>query len=92
MLGTTQFVNAAIQLQGLARVVLVRLCGPATHALPPFCDMPPRLRAAIGGCYFLAEGEPARAAVPGAGCGRWVTAAPLHLSGPACMTSQEDSP
>lgn len=56
MLGTTQFVNACIQLKGLAHVAVVRLCGPATHSLPPFCDMPPRLRQAVGGCYFLASG------------------------------------
>ncbi|KAL4447891.1 hypothetical protein ABPG75_005110 [Micractinium tetrahymenae] len=56
MLGTTQFVNAAVQLRGLARVAVVRLCGPATHALPPCCDMPPSLRAAVGGCTFLAAG------------------------------------
>lgn len=35
----------------------VRLCGPATHALPPCCDMPPALRAVVGGCTFLAAGE-----------------------------------
>jgi N-methylhydantoinase A/oxoprolinase/acetone carboxylase beta subunit len=56
MLGTTQFVNAAVQLDGLAKVAVVRLCGPSTHALPCFCDMPPGLRQAVGGCYFLAAG------------------------------------
>jgi hypothetical protein len=61
MLGTTQFVNAATQLQGLERVAVVRLCGPATRALPPFCDMPPALRTAVGGCYILAAGEAQRA-------------------------------
>lgn len=38
------------------QVAVVRLCGPATHALPPFCSLPPALRAAVGGCYFLASG------------------------------------
>ena len=48
--------NACIQLRGLARVAVVRLAGPATRALPPFCDMPPALRQAVGGAFFLAEG------------------------------------
>ncbi|PRW56447.1 hydantoinase subunit beta [Chlorella sorokiniana] len=56
MLGTTQFVNACVQLRGLSPVAVVRLCGPATHSLPPFCDMPPALRQAVGGAYFLADG------------------------------------
>ena len=58
MLGTTQFVNACIQHKGLARVAVVRLCGPATRSLPPLCDMPPALRQAVGGCYFFAAGGP----------------------------------
>ena len=60
MLGTTQFVNACIQHTGLARVAVVRLCGPATRLLPPFCDLPPTLRQAVGGCYFFAAGEAVR--------------------------------
>ena len=51
-----RFVNACVQLRGLSRVAVVRLCGPATHLLPPFCDMPPALRQAVGGAYFLADG------------------------------------
>lgn len=56
MLGTTQFVNAVVQLRGLSRVAVVRLCGPATRALPPCCALPPALRAAVGGATFLASG------------------------------------
>ncbi len=37
-------------------MAVVRLCGPATHSLPPFCDMPPALRQAVGGAWFLADG------------------------------------
>jgi len=28
---------------------LLRLCGPATRSLPPFCDLPPALRATVAG-------------------------------------------
>lgn len=56
MLGTTVFVNACVQLRGLARVAVVRLGGGAAAALPPFCSMPPALRAAVGGAAFLASG------------------------------------
>ena len=56
MLGTTQFVNACITLRGLAPVALVRLCGPATRSLPPFSDLPPGLRGAVGGAFVLAAG------------------------------------
>lgn len=54
MLGTTQFVNACVQRQELVRTAVIRLCGPATHALPPFCDMPEDIAASImGPCYML---------------------------------------
>lgn len=55
-LGTTHFINAIIRRKGLARVAVLRLCGPATVALPPFCDMPPDLCAAIGCSYRLLSG------------------------------------
>ena len=56
-LGTTHFINAVIRRQGLARVAVLRLCGPATVALPPFCDMPPGLCEGIGCSYHLLSGE-----------------------------------
>jgi N-methylhydantoinase A/oxoprolinase/acetone carboxylase beta subunit len=55
-LGTTQFVNAVVQLQGLAKVFVVRLCGTATHALPPFVGMPTELREAVAAGYVLSAG------------------------------------
>ena len=55
-LGTTHFINAIIRHRGLARVAVLRLCGPATVALPPFCDMPPEHCQAIGGSYHLLSG------------------------------------
>lgn len=55
-LGTTHFINAIIRREGLARVAVLRLCGPATVALPPFCDMPPELCQATGASYHLLSG------------------------------------
>ena len=34
-IGTTQFVNAVVQGEGLTKVALFRLCDPATKAIPP---------------------------------------------------------
>ena len=56
MLGTTQFVNACVERRGLSRVAVLRLCGPATHALPPYCDVPVELRDALGGHHHLLDG------------------------------------
>jgi len=55
-LGTTQFVNAVVQRQGLAKVFVVRLCGTATKALPPFLGIPAELQAAVVAGYLLASG------------------------------------
>jgi len=58
MLGTTQFVNAVVQGEGLARVAVIRLCLPASWALPPFCDMPQDLVGCLGGgAHRLVHGE-----------------------------------
>ncbi len=48
-LGTTHFLNAVIQRRGLARVSVIRLCGRATRAIPPFFDISNDLREAIEG-------------------------------------------
>eukprot|EP00887_Chlorella_sp_A99_P003440 scaffold7.g3440.t1 len=61
MLGTTQFVNAAVQRRGLAPVAVLRLCGPATRALPPFCDLPPDLRHTVACHYEFLPGTQGRA-------------------------------
>lgn len=55
-IGTTHFVNAVVQRKGLVKVAVLRLCGPATVALPPFCDFPADLRKVIGGMYFFLNG------------------------------------
>ncbi|KAK9820469.1 hypothetical protein WJX72_010677 [[Myrmecia] bisecta] len=54
--GTTHFVNALTQRKGLARVAVLRLCGPATRALPPFVDIPDELREILQGPFHLLAG------------------------------------
>lgn len=40
MIGTTHFTNAFVHGQGLCSVAIVRLCLPATQAVPPLIDWP----------------------------------------------------
>ncbi|XVQ15384.1 hydantoinase/oxoprolinase N-terminal domain-containing protein [Spirillospora sp. CA-255316] len=47
MIGTTHFVNALVEGDRLAPTAAVRLGLPATAALPPMADWPPRLRTAL---------------------------------------------
>ncbi|WIA30433.1 hypothetical protein OEZ86_000517 [Tetradesmus obliquus] len=56
MLGTKQFVNAVIEQKHLSKVFVVRLCGTATRALPPFSGMPSSLTQQISAGYLLASG------------------------------------
>ena len=56
LLGTTAFVNALLEGRGLARVAVVRLCGPSTRSLPPFVDFPPSLRDVISAGTWFADG------------------------------------
>jgi N-methylhydantoinase A/oxoprolinase/acetone carboxylase beta subunit len=56
MLGTTHFTNAVIVRRGLARTAVLRLCLPATAALPPLVDWPDDLRAAIAAPSILLHG------------------------------------
>ena len=55
-IGTTHFVNALIERKNLQKVGVLRLCGSATRALPPFVDFPENLRAEVDGGYALVEG------------------------------------
>lgn len=50
-IGTTHFINAIIQSDGskLARVAVLRLCGPFCREVPPFADFPPELREVVEG-------------------------------------------
>ncbi|OIW25709.1 DUF917-domain-containing protein [Coniochaeta ligniaria NRRL 30616] len=58
-IGTTHFVNALIEADSrrLARVAVVRLCGPFTRQIPPFTDFPVGLRRIMdGGTHYLDGG------------------------------------
>lgn len=55
-IGTTHFVNAVVQRKFLTKVAVLRLCGPATKAIPPLCDFPADLRNVIGGMHFFLNG------------------------------------
>lgn len=55
-IGTTHFVNAVVQRKHLARVAVVRLCGSASHALPPFTNFPPDLRESVKASVHLVNG------------------------------------
>lgn len=57
MVGTTHFLNACVQRVGLAKVCVMRFCGTATLALPPFSDMPSDLMSVIGARHFLLSGK-----------------------------------
>lgn len=57
--GTTHFVNALVEADSrrLARVAVVRLCGPFTRQIPPFSDFPVGLRRIMdGGAHYLDGG------------------------------------
>lgn len=56
MLGTTHCTNAIVQRQGLSRVGVIRLGGPATTAVPPFEGWPEDLRAAVSGPVSIVSG------------------------------------
>ena len=56
VIGTTHFVNAVVQRQGLARVAAVRIGLPAAASLPPFCDWPADLADLVRGEVFMLEG------------------------------------
>ena len=56
MIGTTHFTNAVVEARRLARTGVIRLGLPATEALPPMVDWPPRLRDALGGSVRLCRG------------------------------------
>ncbi len=56
MIGTTQFVNAAVERRDLRKVGVLRLCGPATRSLPPMIDWPEELRNMVDGGSALVAG------------------------------------
>ena len=56
MIGTTHFVNAFIQAQGLAPVAAIRMGFPASRSIRPFATWPTHLRDAVMGYDALIEG------------------------------------
>ncbi|MBM3559637.1 MAG: hydantoinase/oxoprolinase family protein [Alphaproteobacteria bacterium] len=56
IIGTTQFTNAIVQRRGLAPVFALRVGAQSTAALPPFCDWPADLRAAVRGGVAMIDG------------------------------------
>ncbi len=56
VIGTTHFVNAAVQREGLVPVAAVRIGLPAAASLPPFCDWPEDLADIVRGGIFMLEG------------------------------------
>ncbi|EMD31880.1 hypothetical protein CERSUDRAFT_109067 [Gelatoporia subvermispora B] len=57
-IGTTAFINAVLEADSrrLAKVAVVRLCGPYTKQCPPFIDFPKRLRALTEGHVGYVDG------------------------------------
>lgn len=56
MIGTTHFINALVEASRLTRTAVIRLCLPATTAVPPLIDWPERLTDAIGGHVYMCHG------------------------------------
>ncbi len=56
MIGTTHFTNAVVQRRDLRRTAVIRLGAPATTLLPPFCDWPEDVAAAVSGRGMIAPG------------------------------------
>ncbi|KAH9896950.1 DUF917-domain-containing protein [Cubamyces lactineus] len=57
-IGTTAFINAVLERDArrLAKVAVIRLCGPYTRQCPPFIDFPERLRALTEGHIGYVDG------------------------------------
>ncbi|CAF3567449.1 unnamed protein product [Rotaria sp. Silwood1] len=56
MMGTTHFINALLQRRGLAKVCIIRLCGPATYAIPPMANWPQDLKDTVDGLTAFVSG------------------------------------
>lgn len=57
-IGTTAFINAVLEADArrLARVAVIRLCGPYTRQCPPFIDFPNCLRVLMQGYVAYIDG------------------------------------
>ena len=56
MIGTTHFLNAVVERRHLLKTGVLRLCGPATRAVPPLIDWPDDLRVLVDGGIALVGG------------------------------------
>ncbi|HZU15541.1 MAG TPA: hydantoinase/oxoprolinase family protein [Candidatus Dormibacteraeota bacterium] len=56
MLGTTHATNAILEQRDLQRVAVVRIGGPATHAIPPLATWPDHLRRAVSAGEVIVPG------------------------------------
>ena len=56
MIGTTQFLNAAVQMKGFQRTGILRLFGSATRSLPLMIDWPGDLQESVEGHAVLLPG------------------------------------
>jgi N-methylhydantoinase A/oxoprolinase/acetone carboxylase beta subunit len=56
MIGTTHFINAAVQRRDLTKVAAIRFGMPAAASLPPFCDWPAEFARLVDGGVFMLEG------------------------------------
>ena len=54
--GVSHFMNALLYQTRLGKVGVIRLCGSATLAVPPFTDYPERLGLKVNGGYKLVHG------------------------------------
>jgi N-methylhydantoinase A/oxoprolinase/acetone carboxylase beta subunit len=56
MLGTTHATNAVLQRRQLRRVGVLRIAGPATHAIPPLAEWPSDLVHAVSAGTIIVDG------------------------------------
>ena len=56
MIGTTHFTNAVIERKELSQTAIIRACFPTGSGLPPKCDWPADLSAALGDHAYMIGG------------------------------------
>lgn len=56
MIGTTHFTNAVIERRELAETAIIRACLPTGSGLPPMCDWPEDIAAALGNHGYMIRG------------------------------------
>ncbi|NKB33650.1 MAG: hydantoinase/oxoprolinase family protein [Pseudomonadales bacterium] len=56
MIGTTHFTNAVIERKELTETAIVRACLPTGSGLPPMCDWPDDIAAAVGNHAYMVSG------------------------------------